>query len=191
MPTVKSRFFIRSLTVFLVGLLALTGCLFSPDKNPDDNPPPVYHQPADSAWKVVANLQLAYVNRDLGRYIACFRDDYEFHLLESDWEDYNGDGFIDTYWGLDKEEEFHEAMFNAVEQIELLLMGTTEYPDLSDPTGQSWALPRTFDLKVYTNLGGGGGGVEGFRASGEALFVCRTDPQGEWYIWKWYDQSEN
>lgn len=185
----KSSSLVNILAVCLLAVMLPASCLFSPEKNPDETPTPVYHEPADSAWKVIDNLQLAYVNRDLARYIACFRSDFEFHLLEVDWEDYTGDGQIDTYWGLDQEEAGHENMFNAVEQIELTLLGNLEYPDMSDPTGQSWVLPRTFDLKVYTQLSGPGG-VQGYRASGEAMFVCRTDSLGEWYIWKWYDHSE-
>lgn len=173
------------------GFLVLTaGCLFSPEPDDNPSPPPPYYSPADSAWKVVFNLQLAYVNRDHDHYMQCFRDDFEFHLLEQDWDDYNGDGIIDTYWGLDTEDEFHEAMFNGVEQIELTFTGNMQYPYQGDPTGESWSLPRTFDLKVYTSIGGSGG-VTGYRASGDALFICRVDStSGEWYIWQWYDESE-
>ncbi len=118
----------KGLPVLLCAFLVLTGCLFSPDNDPNENPPPVYYEPADSAWKVVANLQTAYVNRDHENYMNCFRDDFEFHLLETDWADYNGDGITDTYWGLDSEDEFHLNMFNAVEQIELTFTGTNYTP---------------------------------------------------------------
>lgn len=171
------------------GLLVLTGCLFSPEPGdpPEDD---LYYSPADSAWKVVANLQLAYVNRDIDHYLECFRDDFEFHLLEQDWDDYNGDGIIDTYWGLDKEEEFHEGLFGVVELIELTFTGNMQYPNPADPTGESLSLPRTFDLKVYETVSGPSG-PEGFRASGSAEFICRVDSvTGEWYIWQWNDQSE-
>lgn len=174
--------------IAISGFLVLTGCLFSPESGePEED---LYYSPADSAWKVLANLQLSYVNRDHDHYMQCFRDDFEFHLLEQDWDDFNGDGIIDTYWGLDREDEFHEAMFNGVELIELTFTGNQLFPWMGDPTGESYSLPRTFDLKVYTSLSGPGG-VEGYRASGSADFICRVDSAtGEWYIWQWFDQSE-
>lgn len=179
----------KALLIAISGFLVLTGCLFSPDPDPNPTQPPLYHSPADSAWKVVANLQMAYVNRDHDHYMQCFRDDFEFHLLEQDWDDFNGDGIIDTYWGLDTEDEFHEAMFNGAELIELTFTGTQQYLWMGDPTNESWLLPRTFDLKVYTSIGGSGP-VNGWRASGDAQFICRTDENGEWYIWQWFDLSE-
>ncbi len=182
-----SRALRNSLALAFAGVLVFSGCLFSPDKG--DPEPTLYYEPADSAWKVVANLQMAYENRDHAQYMACFRSDFEFHLLETDWDDYNGDGIIDTYWGIDQEDAFHNNMFNSVEDIELSFSGNVEYPFMGDTTGVSWVLTRVFDLKVYTSVGGPSG-PQGYRASGDADFICRPDADGEWYIWQWYDRSE-
>jgi len=172
----------------IITAVIVSGCWnpFSPDTDPD--PAPVqYHVPVDSAYKVLENLQFAYISRDIGHYLDCFRDDFEFHLQEIDWDDYNGDGLIDEYWGLDLEEDFHILMFNNVSSIELNLAGTQESPWTGDSTGLSLQLPRTFDLKVYTNAAHS----EGYRASGSALFICREDSStGEWYIWQWWDLSD-
>jgi len=171
----------------VIAAVIVSGCWnpFSPKQSPD--PPPVqYHVPVDSAYKVLENLQYAYTSRDIGHYLDCFRDDFEFHLLEIDWDDYDGDGIIDDYWGLDLEEEFHIIMFDNVSSIELSLSGTQQSPWTGDSTGQSLQLPRTFDLKVYTNAAHS----EGYRAAGSALFICREDSTGEWYIWKWWDDSD-
>jgi len=171
----------------IITAVIISGCWnpFSPAQN--SNPPPVqYHVPVDSAYKVLENLQYAYISRDIGHYLDCFRDDFEFHLLEIDWDDYDGDGIIDDYWGLDLEEEFHIMMFDNVSSIELSLSGTQQSPWTGDSTGLSLQLPRTFDLKVYTNAAHS----EGYRASGSALFICREDSTGEWYIWKWWDISD-
>ncbi len=171
----------------VITAIIVSGCWnpFSPDSEP--GPPPVqYHVPVDSAYKALENLQFAYISRDIGHYLACFRDDFEFHLQEIDWDDYNGDGVIDEYWGLDLEEDFHISMFNSsnVTTIDLTLSGISEYPWSGDSTGLSLQLDRTFDLKVYTIEGG-------YRASGTALFICREDTSsGEWYIWQWWDLSD-
>ncbi len=165
-----------------------SGCWnpFSPQTDPN---PPVqqYHNPVDSAYKVLENLEYAYTSRDIVHYLDCFRDDFEFHLMEIDWDDYDGDGTLDTYWGLDQEEAFHILMFNNVSSIDLSLNGNQQSPWTGDPTGQSYQLQRTFDLKVYTNTAQN----DGYRATGSALFICRPDTNtGEWYIWQWWDQSD-
>ena len=113
----------------LIAALALVaGCWnpFSPDTQQGEEVQ--YYSPVDSAWKVLKNLEYAYISLDIDHYLDCFRSDFEFHLLEVDWFDYDGDGTIDEYWGLDSEEEFHISMFDNVAAIELTLSGTTEYP---------------------------------------------------------------
>jgi len=177
------RTFIISVVITAV---IVAGCWnpFSPDTG-EDPPPQQYHNPVDSAYKVLENLEYAYISRDITHYIGCFRDDFEFHLQEIDWDDYNGDGIIDTYWGIDLEEDFHILMFENVASIELTLAGTQQSPWTGDSTGLSYQLPRTFDLKVYTDEAQS----SGYIASGSALFICRPDSTGEWYIWQWWDQS--
>jgi len=171
----------------VVTAVIVSGCWnpFSPSTDPV--PPTVqYHVPVDSAYKALENLQYAYVSRDIDHYLDCFRDDFEFHLQEIDWDDYDGDGVIDEYWGLDMEEEFHIKMFDNVFSIDLTLSGTQQSPWTGDSTGQALQLSRTFDLKVYTNEAHS----QGFMASGSALFICRVDSStGEWYIWQWWDNS--
>ena len=170
----------------IITAVIVSGCWnpFSP--NTGEPVPVQYHNPVDSAYKVLENLQYAYVSRDIGHYLNCFRDDFEFHLLEIDWDDYDGDGIIDDYWGLDQEEEFTTNMFNStdVTSIDLTLSGTSQSTWTGDSTGLSLQLDRTFSLKVYAD-------PQGYMASGTALFICREDTSsGEWYIWKWWDISD-
>ena len=157
--------------------------------NPDDDPDPSelqYYDFCDSAYKVIENLKYAYMTLDIDLYVSCFRDDFEFHLLEVDWADYNGDSIIDTYWGLDLEEAFNENVFENSENIELTFLGNQEYEWSGAEPGQGYLeLPRNFDLYVYTNSAG----TEGFHAQGLARFVCRPDSTGEYYIYRWFDES--
>jgi hypothetical protein len=169
-----------------MAMLFVASC-WNPFQPPtDDGDDAQYYDPADSAWKVLKNLEYAYVSLDPGHYTDCFRSDFEFHLLEVDWDDYDGDGLIDQYWGQDIEEDFHQQMFASVTAIELTLSGTQESPWSGDSTGEALQLSRTFDLKVYTD----GAHTTGYRASGNALFICRPDSMGEWYVWQWYDNSD-
>jgi hypothetical protein len=142
-----------------------------PEVEPQGGPP---WAATDSAWKVIENLRYAYITMDLELYMSCFRDDFEFWPLPVQQ---------DSCWGYDIEEQFHQNMFDYVEVIELQFWGDTEYSWSGDSTGQSLALVRIFDLKIYVDL------FYGFIASGGALFICSPDSTGEWYIWQWYDQS--
>jgi hypothetical protein len=172
-----------------IAVLAASGCWNPVDPPQGGGSGVQYYEFCDSAWKVLKNLEYSYQSKDLDHYLSCFRDDFEFHLLEVDWDDYDGDGIIDEYWGLDLEDAFHEAMFGFVDVIDLTLSGTAEWPWPGDSTFQSWELQRTFSLKVYYTIPGSP--YEGSQASGTALFICRKDTTtGEWYIWQWYDQSE-
>jgi len=175
--------------VVVAGVSILAGCWNPVDPDPGSGSGFQYYTFCDSAWKVLKNLEYSYLSRDIDHYMACFRDDFEFHLLEVDWADYDGDGIIDQYWGHDLEEAFSTSMFDFVDDIDLGLSGTAEWPWSGDSTGQSWELQRTFSLKVYYTIPGSP--YDGSQASGTALFICRTDTStGEWYIWQWYDQSE-
>ena len=85
--------------------LALVGsvCLFSPESG-DEPGQSGYHSPVDAAYKVVDNLQLAYQTKDIDAYLECLHEEFEFLLLETDWDDYTGNGEIDESWGRDIEE---------------------------------------------------------------------------------------
>lgn len=171
--------------------IVLTGaaCLFSPEDG-GDTANDEYYSPADSAWKVLANFQLAYQTRNLDAYLDCLHEEFEFVLLETDWDDYDGDGIIDESWGRDIEEEFTTNMFSSsdAEYIELTLNGSTETTWFGDSTGVTKQLVRAFDLKVYyydeDNV------QQGWRAQGDAIFLVKPNSAGEYQIWRWTDLSE-
>lgn len=173
----------------MTAILAGTACLFSPESG-DGDPDPGFYTPADSAWKVLYNFQLAYQTQNIDAYKDCLDDEFEFILLEVDWDDYDGDGIIDQSWGKDIEEEFTTNMFNSpdAEVIELTLNGNSETPWYGDSTGVTLQLVRSFDLKVY--FWDDQGNPDGFRAMGEAIFRCRPDENNEYKIWQWEDHSE-
>jgi len=178
-----------TLTTVLLVLLSGTACLFSPESGGTGGDPGFY-TPADSAWKVLANFQLAYQTQNIDAYRDCLDSEFEFILLEVDWDDYDGDGIIDESWGRDIEEEFTTNMFNSPEAeiIELTLTGNSETVWYGDPSGETLQLVRSFDLKVY--FWDSQGNPDGFRAMGNAIFRCRPDENGEYKIWQWEDHSE-
>ena len=176
-----------SLCLPVTGALLSAGCIFAPP--PVDNGNPPLYQIAETPEKLLENFTLSYETRNIDEYLHCLHDDFEFILLEVDWADYNGDGIIDHSWGRDKEEEFTTGMFMSysAQNIELTLNGTSNAEYYGDPTGATRQLVRSFELKVYFVEDG----VQvGHRASGEAIFLCRPDENGEYRIWQWTDLSE-
>ncbi len=172
----------RTALLALAAAVLLTGCWnpFSPDSG-DGGQDQVYHEFCDSAYKVLENLELAYKSMDLDHYLMCFRDDFEFFLLETDWADYDGDGQTDQSWGLDLEEQFHEVLFEGGEVDQITL--TLNIPQ-GVPYGDGKLFQCDFQLKVYQGEGG-------YQASGQADFICKQDStSGEWLIWQWYDYSD-
>ncbi len=167
----------------LTALLLAMACLTGPDNY---TPPSAPWEPVDSAWKVIENLEYAYETKDIDLYMSCFREDFEFHLMEL----YIPPAYSpmqDSSWGYAAEEQIHQNMFTNVPLIELTLSGNSEYPWIGDSTGQSYQLNRTFDLWVYTYLLP----AHGYRASGEVYFICRPDTtDDQWYVWQWWDLSD-
>jgi hypothetical protein len=170
-------------------ILAGTACLFSPESGGTGGESG-YYTPADSAWKVLHNFQLAYQTQNIDAYMNCLHEEFEFILLEVDWDDYDGDGIVDESWGRDIEEQFTTNMFNSpdAETIELNLTGNTESVWYGDPSGETLQLVRSFDLQVYYI--NSEGQPDGFRAQGEAIFLCKPNADGEYQIWQWQDLSE-
>ncbi len=132
---------------------------------------------------VVENLEYAYNSRYLNLYMSCLSDDFEFHLLvpSPQWPE--------GWWDYDTEEQFHQSMFSYVDDIDLTFSGSAEWPWSGDSTGQSLELQRVFDLEVVYPFPGSPQG-DTLHASGVAVFICRPDSTGDWYIWKWFDWSE-
>jgi len=116
-------------------------------------PPVLPHSPVNAAWKAVENLEYAYITMDLDLVEATLDPDFFHHLDEEDWGDYNGDGIIDTYWRMDMEMWWFEDLFDTANEIDMTFSGEDEYPWEEDSTGQSLALPRTFCVMVWFEIG--------------------------------------
>ncbi|OPL17687.1 MAG: hypothetical protein AVO35_08440 [Candidatus Aegiribacteria sp. MLS_C] len=160
-----------SIPVFTAAMLAFAagGCGSSP------------HETAIEPWEALLDdLRNAWEEEDLSLMGSLFREDFQHHLLEVDWDDYDGDGIIDEYWGLEYELEFAGMIFASSDSISFLISGDSACPWSGDSTGVTMALNRLIDLKVFSAQGN-------TEESMDALFLCRPDDEGDWYIWRWYD----
>lgn len=139
----------------------------------------LYYEPADSVWKVIANLRTAYENRDLERYGACLSSDFEFWFM-----DMSLPAPVWTSWDLETEGMSHLFMFSdaEIDSLVLDLEPLLEVPSDSFPGGIECVCP--FDLKLYIYPG------SGFRATGEARFTLLQDSTDCWTIVSWRDESE-
>ncbi len=168
-------------------VLAGSACLFAPDGGTGGSSE--YYSPVDTPQKLLDNFKLAYTTKNLDAYMDCLHEEFEFMLLEVDWEDYTGNGEIDQSWGRDIEEDMTANMFasSEAETIELTLEGNTETIWYGDSTGVTLQLVRSFDLKVYY---WDDEEIKGFHAVGQAVFLCKPNADGDYQIWRWEDQSE-
>jgi len=134
----------------------------------------------DSAWKVLENLQTAYMMQDIDGFLACLDEDMEFVLVHLDSA--SGE-MVESRWGRDVEEEFHRALFDQAESVEFTLIA--EDPGSTPDAGSdgSVEMERSYTLEIITE-------GDHYETSGELIFVCRQETSGNWVIAEWWDVTE-
>ncbi len=164
------------ITAALFLILIFTAC----GDNTGITLPVLPHDPVDEGWKVVENYAYGMETKDIALLEETLDPDLVYQLQEDDWDDYNGDGIIDTTFTRELHLEFLSQTFNMYEYIELSLSGNTENPWPDDPAGETMQYLRTFDMKAYyydeDNV------QQGWREQGEASFLCKPDSAGIWRI---------
>ena len=197
-----TRFSTRRLAVFaLLAVFAVTfgGCSnpFDPDKGrPIPIEPADYHDrltPED----VLHNLRIAYIWMNVGEYLDCLSEDFEFHPSEEDVQDPTQD--IPPVWYKSQETQMHQNMFaegSDVESISLTLTVTSfvhdDGADPDDPRDDTWVYIVGVDLRVnlYDDTT--------YLATASSQFDMRVDidqSSGEddpiwWEINYWYDLGD-
>jgi len=142
--------------------------------------PALPHDPVDEGWKTIENYEYAYNTKDTDLLAATLDTGFLHHLLETDWDDYNGDGVIDGTWGYNIELSIADGYFSAYEICELYLEGEGQYTWPDDPSGNSVAYPRSYQLKCHNF--DPDQGYTGFRKMGEFILVCTPDSTDTWHL---------
>lgn len=92
------------------------------------------------------DLEYAWNTMNIYELENCFRVDFMHNLQSEDWYDYDGDGSIDQYWGLEIELDFAETAFTEAYSISFSLSGGESSPWSGDSTGQSRTLMESAQL---------------------------------------------
>lgn len=133
---------------------------------------------------LVVQLENSWNDRDIALMEDCYRYDFQHHLLEEDWDDFDGDGIIDQYWGLDLELAFAQDCFSAADSIYFDLRSGTVVDSLwgGDTTEVAMAMHRDLVREIYTP---GDTTVEVH----PVLLVASPGSNGKWHIWRWFDEE--
>jgi len=131
------------------GVVGLVGC--SNSSGPSGEVDSGYVEPT-SPEKVLANVQRAYVERDVDEYLDCLSEDSKFHFSE---EDQQGWPQLPPWFYKSDEQQVHENMFGDewdVESISLTLTPTSVETipgdDCSRPTGDTVVILVDVDLRI-------------------------------------------
>jgi hypothetical protein len=194
------------LSLLLLPLLILSACInpFNPQTRPGT------HQdayPNTSPELVLRNLELSYRQKDLELYKKCLlASEYRFELISSEADEINAgvdidhDGITDSWWGYQKEVEYHTHLFRdgstdlqypSPEQIFLnLQIPAPEQWEMDTQVGhEGWVIVAClFDLQLSFAQGN-----SKISANGAARFFLKPvrDNRGvdHWYIAIWRDES--
>jgi hypothetical protein len=172
----------------------LTGCATSdPPTAPEI--PETHYFARTSPDSVIANLRLAYQNKNRSVYLDCLAEEFVFHPSESTLAEYE---WLPESWGKDTEDYIHAQMFHYGSffqsiALELLQDGDpveVPGPDPDDPIQYEY----TFDVDLRVDCPDS---VQ-YIATAPSLFVLRVDPldlspTGDdlWEIIEWYDTDED
>jgi hypothetical protein len=183
--------------VLASAMLILTGCTnpFRPKLRHEETTGVSNKTPID----VLNNLELAYTQKNLELYKSVLAEDFRFELISSEVDligiDVNNDGITDSWWGLEKELEFTDNLFNfgssdgtypPPDQIVLRLnVPPQELWELDPEVGhENWVvIPCGFDLQLQFNTIS-----SSLAASGIARFYLRPQ-NNRWQIVIWRDES--
>ena len=138
--------------------------------------PVLPYNPVDEGWKALANYEYAYNTRDEELLSTTLDSQFLHHLLPEDWYDFNGDGVIDSTWNYDMEMEFEQTLFSKCETIEFILWGDSSYPWAWDPSGETIAYPRDYEMSGFYSPD------SGFVETGMYQLICKPDANGLWHL---------
>ncbi|HNX01443.1 MAG TPA: hypothetical protein PLE74_03960 [Candidatus Cloacimonadota bacterium] len=187
-------------------LILMTGCqnIFSP-KTVSNLQNEAY--PNTSPDLVLKNLELAYRQKDIELYKKCLdQESFRFELISSEVQEINAgvdvdhDGITDSWWGYQREIEYHQNLFRNGSSDQQYPSPDQIYLNLTIPSQDQWELDNQtghegwiiiaclFDLTLSFSASN-----SNLSANGSARFYLKpvADSHGvnHWYIAIWRDES--
>ncbi len=138
---------------------------------------PAEQSDTEQALEVLEKYQTAYANQDMLLLDSIHATDFLHHLLETDWDDYDGDGVIDTAFNKELELQFTEDLFSNWDAFNLELSGDESYIWPDDPSGKSIAFPRATTLTMWNFFPA----LEEIEYK-DLIFVCKPDSNDIWQL---------
>jgi hypothetical protein len=170
------------LSVLVLGVLAVNGCIFGPGEDKGQEPPPGLDTPAG----VVEYIEDAYNTRDIDDYKVCLSPNFTFYFDPKDVGDgvAGGDYTIPDSWGYDEEVAAVENMFDQLHSIDLNLASSNiGNPGPNDTTFS----PPQVQIRLLVMVDP----INGFLAQGfvEFDFESYLSPKGKklWRVKNWSD----
>lgn len=195
--THAARLVARSLLAAALALLAfstLPGCSsnsLAPDEGTEGD---IGYHARTSPDSVMANLRLAYENRDLDPYMECLAADFVFYPSPGTLEELP---WLPDSWGRDDEWYVHHDMFRDVYvmEIALELFQNGEPVELPGPDpGDPVMYEYTFGVDLRVNCPDS----LQYVATAPSIFLLAVDPDDTgpggvplWEILHWYDLDDN
>ncbi len=139
--------------------------------------PVLPYNPVDEGWKVLANYEYAYNTRDEELLSTTLDTQFLHHLLPEDWDDYNGDGTIDSTWNYEYEMYSAQILFSRCEVIEFLLDGESSSQWYGDPSGESINYLRAYQMKAYSSYPD-----SVLITTGDYSLICKPDTNDIWHL---------
>jgi len=146
--------------------------------------PVLPHNPVNECWKALENFEYSYNTLDIPLLTATLDQEFQWVLAEKDWDDYNGDGIIDSSFTRDMYLSFSSDLFADAETVELTLDGSGEEVWSGDTTGQTVVCVRSFTLKVEYP------GKARTISYGEWSILVRPDSTDDWNLFRVTDITE-
>lgn len=195
--------FVRGIVAMGIAL-SLSGCLFSPDKDPPKTDEPVVFLPQTSPENVLENLITAYEQQNYDEYVKLFDETFFFAFDPVDVEKSGGD--IPIEWGKDDDIRSTRNMFDEplVEKVTLDFVIDDPEPATSAdeqrhtfPLGTMKVTASEVELQVDTRDPEGGENIIYEVSGDQAIFFLyphpteKVDGLAKWYIVEWRDRKVN
>jgi hypothetical protein len=132
--------------------------------------------------KLIVNLQYAYNNKDITRYVSLLADTFIFRFADLDSAYLKSKNIQLPYWGRSDEENSARGLFAYADQINLQIQPGTWQTNSGDPSGQSKKTRRYYTLDIQPTP------PEIGNAAGYATFIIQRDATGAWRIVRWDDE---